>query len=143
MIDNFSKPKSVTILCNNITKFFKMNSVNFFLSKIPVDAAQGRVNCALEMEDRSGIKPMLYVIAVNMDGTLKDVTKRYAGEHFDTQTRKSRTATESWFQETLGFFERKKKNSMDVAEEKYLESISSKAPMPTTVGKLIFFSFFS
>ena len=116
---------------------------NFFPSKITVDAAQGRVNCALEMEDRSGIKPMLYVIAVNMDGTLKDVTKRYAGEHFDTQTRKSRTATESWFQETLGFFERKKKNSMDVAEEKYLESISSKAPMPTTVGKLIFKVFFS
>ena len=110
----------------------------FLFSKITVDVAQGRVNCALEMEERSGIKPMLYVIAVNMDGTLKDVTKRYAGEHFDTQTRKSRTATESWFQETLGFFERKKKNSMDVAEEKYLESISSKAPMPTTVGKLFF-----
>ena len=56
---------------------------------------------AQEMEERCGIKPMLYVIAANADGTLRDVTKRYAGERYDTQTRKARSSTESWFQETI------------------------------------------
>ena len=42
---------------------------------VPVDVDQGRVNCADEMEERCGIKPMLYVVAINADGTFKDVTR--------------------------------------------------------------------
>lgn len=42
---------------------------------VTVDVDQGRVDCAKEMEERSGIKPLLYIIAANADGTLKDVTR--------------------------------------------------------------------
>ena len=42
---------------------------------ITVDVDQGRVNCAQEMEERCGIKPLLYIVAVNADGSFKDVTR--------------------------------------------------------------------
>lgn len=101
---------------------------------ITVDVDQGRVDCAKEMEDRCGIKPMLYVVAANADGTLKDVTKRYARERYDTQTRKARNPTESWFSETLRNFERKPRKSIDDEEDKDLEKISTSAPLPTSIG---------
>ena len=50
-------------------------SVSYKSGWVTVDIDQGRVNCAQEMEERCGIKPLLYVIAANADGTLKDVTR--------------------------------------------------------------------
>lgn len=41
-----------------------------------VDVVFSKVRCADEMEGRA-TKPVLYVIAANPDGTVKDVTMRY------------------------------------------------------------------
>ena len=42
---------------------------------VTVDVDKCRVDCAAEMEERVGIKPLLYIIAANADGSLKDVTR--------------------------------------------------------------------
>ena len=138
---NTEKKTTTTKKCKSSSNASKKKGVPYWIEVyiaksgwVTVDIAEGRVNCTPEMEERCGIKPMLYVIAANADGTLKDVTKRYGGERFDTQIRKARIATETWFQETLAYFTRKNRKSIDEEEDKFLESISSKAPMPTTVG---------
>ena len=101
---------------------------------ITVDIDQGRVNCASEMEERCGIKPLLYIVAINADSTFKDVTRRYAGERFDTQVRKSRSMTDAWFSDTLQPFLRKERKSIDDEEDKQLEKLATSAPMPTSIG---------
>ena len=46
------------------------------------------------------------------------IFRRYARERYDTQTRKARNPTESWFNETLQPFLRKGRKSLDEEEEK-------------------------
>jgi xeroderma pigmentosum group C-complementing protein len=60
--------------------------------------------------------------------------RRYAAERYDTQTRKARNPTESWLTEMINPFERKDRTAMDDEEDKQLVSISTSAPLPTTVG---------
>ncbi len=101
---------------------------------ITVDIDQGRVNCPQEMEERCGIKPLMYILACNSDASLKDVTRRYAGEKFDTHVRKSRSMTSDWFEETLAPFVRRQRKSIDEEEDKQLEKLATSAPMPTNIG---------
>ena len=101
---------------------------------ITVDVDQGRTNCPLELEERCAIKPMLYVVAANADNSLKDVTKRYGGDKYDTHIRKARNMTEEWFNATLKPFERQQRKSIDDEEDKQLKNISTAAPMPTSIA---------
>merc|ERR1719233_650962 len=55
---------------------------------IPVDLSSGKVNNPAELE-RLASRPMLYVLAINNEGRIKDVTQRYASNYL-TQTRKMR-----------------------------------------------------
>jgi hypothetical protein len=50
-----------------------------------VDVIGCKVDCAGDMEEGAS-KPMLYAMACNADGTVKDVTMRYAKEYL-TNTR--------------------------------------------------------
>ena len=61
-----SKPKGLPYWCEVYVK----NS-----GWVTVDVDQGRVDCAQEMEERCAISPLLYVVAINADGTFKDVTR--------------------------------------------------------------------
>ena len=101
---------------------------------ITVDVDQGRTNCPLELEERCAIKPMLYVVAANADNSLKDVTKRYGGDKYDTHIRKARNMTEEWFNSTIKPFERQQRKSIDDEEDKQLKNISTAAPMPTSIA---------
>lgn len=57
---------------------------------VPVDIVHGRTNCATELETLC-VKPILYVVACNSDGTIKDLTKKYVNPStYLTQTRKAR-----------------------------------------------------
>jgi len=66
---------------------------------LAVDVVAGKVKCAAEMESRAS-KPLLYVLAANEDGTVKDVTKRYSPD-FNGSTLKKRSQTEEFMQETI------------------------------------------
>ena len=101
---------------------------------ITVDVDQARTNCPLELEERCAIKPMLYVVAANADNSLKDVTKRYGGDKYDTHIRKARNMTEEWFNSTLKPFERQQRKSIDDEEDIQLSNISTAAPMPTSIA---------
>ena len=94
---------------------------------IPVDMTSGKVNSAVDIESRAG-KPLLYVLAVNNQGRVKDVTRRYASNYL-TVTRKART-DESWLAETLSPW----RDRDSAKEDEELARRSEEAPLPTNVG---------
>ena len=70
---------------------------------ITVDLVHGRINCVGEMESLCK-KPILYIVAVNNDGTVKDLTKKYVSPAtYLTQTRKLRVSQE-WLDQVLDPF---------------------------------------
>ena len=70
---------------------------------ITVDIVHGRINCVGEMESLCK-KPILYIVAVNNDGTVKDLTKKYVSPStYLTQTRKLRVSQE-WLDQVLDPF---------------------------------------
>jgi len=94
---------------------------------IPVDLFSGKVNNPTELE-RLASRPMLYVLAINNKGKIKDVTQRYASNYL-TQTRKMRV-DQDWLEATLApFMDRDGEK-----EDKELEKKMGEAPLPTNVG---------
>ena len=94
---------------------------------IPVDVLSGKINNPSEIESRLA-KPVLYVLAVNMKGLVKDVTRRYSSNYL-TQSRKLRV-DENWFGETLSpWLDRDNKK-----EDTELVKKSEEGPLPTSVS---------
>ena len=94
---------------------------------IPVDVLTGKMNNPADIESRLA-KPVIYVLAVNMKGRVKDVTRRYSS-HYLTQSRKLRVE-EKWFDETLRpWLDRENKK-----EDSELIKKSEEAPLPTSVA---------
>ena len=105
--------------------------VEVFLNKekkwIPVDVLSGRINNTSDIESRLA-KPVMYVLAVNMKGLVKDVTRRYSSNYL-TQARKQRV-DENWFGETLRpWLDRDNKK-----EDNELIKKSEEGPLPTSVS---------
>jgi len=94
---------------------------------IPVDLSSGKVNNPSELE-RLASRPMLYVLAINNKGRIKDVTQRYASNYL-TQTRKMRV-DQDWLDATLNPFMDKEGEK----EDKELAKKMGEAPLPTNVG---------
>jgi xeroderma pigmentosum group C-complementing protein len=70
---------------------------------VTVDIIHGRINCVGEMENMCK-KPILYIVAINNDGTLKDLTKKYVSPStFLTQTRKIRVS-QDWLDQVFDPF---------------------------------------
>ena len=73
---------------------------------VTIDIIHGRVNCVSEMENLCK-KPILYIIAVNNDGTVKDLTKKYVSPStYLTQTQKLRVSQE-WLDKVMDPFKPK------------------------------------
>ena len=125
--------KSQTALNSDKTKnICKQNYwVEVFLNKerkwIPVDVLTGKVNNPSDIESRLA-KPVMYVLAVNMKGQVKDVTRRYSSNYL-TQSRKLRV-DEQWFESTLcPWLDRDNKK-----EDTELVKKSEEGPLPTSVS---------
>ena len=118
---------------------------------VPVDMISGRINCASVIEHnlfgkyskaknksithKSG--QILYVVAANSDGSLKDVTKRYTSDKYMTVTRKARAPVEEWIGRTLRPFKASEKSSqgkIETVENRHLEKVLEDAPMPKSLG---------
>ena len=94
---------------------------------IPVDVLSGKINNPSDIESRLA-KPVLYVLAVNMKGLVKDVTRRYSSNYL-TQSRKLRV-DENWLGETLSpWLDRDNKK-----EDTELVKKSEEGPLPTSVS---------
>ena len=118
---------------------------------VTVDVINGRVDCPAAIENNllgrmskgknkmimNTSEKILYVIAANTDGSLKDVTKRYTSDKYMTITRKLRAPVEEWIGLTLKPFEaieRTKQGKIETVENRYLEKALANAPMPKTLG---------
>jgi len=117
---------------------------------VPVDVVSGKVGCAAEMESRAfgvavakdtkkpanSTKSLLYVIGANVDGSMRDVTRRYTASKYDTVTRKARVA-EEFVAETLRPFLPSHNSILDrihAQEDSKMDKKMASAPMPTSVG---------
>ncbi|XP_043668129.1 DNA repair protein complementing XP-C cells homolog isoform X1 [Vespula pensylvanica] len=98
---------------------------------ISVNIMDEKVHCVEELY-KAASSPVLYVIAWNIDGTLKDVTRRYC-PHWLTVTRKQRI-DEDWFSDTLRFW-KEKKSTISTAEDKLLAQKELEQPLPKTIGE--------
>ncbi|KAK2577499.1 hypothetical protein KPH14_003594 [Odynerus spinipes] len=98
---------------------------------ISVNIMDGKVHCATELYGKAG-SPVLYIIAWNVDGTLKDVTRRYCA-HWLTVTRKKRI-DEEWFKYTLRPW-KEKDTPLSQSEDKLLAQRELEQPLPKTIGE--------
>ncbi|KAL2740562.1 DNA repair protein complementing XP-C cells isoform X1 [Vespula squamosa] len=98
---------------------------------ISVNIMDEKVHCVEELY-KAASSPVLYVIAWNIDGTLKDVTRRYC-PHWLTVTHKQRI-DEDWFNNTLHSW-KEKKSTISESEDKLLARKELEQPLPKTIGE--------
>lgn len=94
---------------------------------ISVDILTGKVHQISDLESRLS-KPVLYILAANNKGKVKDVSRRYCS-NFLTQTRKLRV-DQNWFEQTLQPWIDEANNWEDAE----LTKKSEEAPLPTNVS---------
>ncbi len=98
-----------------------------------VDVVRGKAGSSSVAEMEAGAsQPMLYVVACDETGSVKDVTRRYVASKFMTDTRKKRVA-ELWIEETLGPF-RTRDRAGDEKEDRQLQKALEALPMPTSIS---------
>ncbi|XP_046813479.1 DNA repair protein complementing XP-C cells homolog isoform X1 [Vespa crabro] len=119
----------------NNTKNYKNFWLEIYLESeenwISVNIMDEKVHCVEELY-KAASRPVLYVIAWNIDGTLRDVTRRYC-PHWLTVTRKQRI-DEDWFSDTLHFW-KEKKSMISESEDKLLAQKELEQPLPKTIGE--------
>lgn len=98
---------------------------------ISVNVMDEKVHCAAELYKKAS-SPVLYVIAWNIDGTLKDVTRRYC-PNWLTVTRKQRI-DEDWLRNTLSPW-KEKETPLSQSEDRLLAQRELQQPLPKTIGE--------
>ncbi|KAL3852981.1 hypothetical protein ACJMK2_016578 [Sinanodonta woodiana] len=97
---------------------------------ICIDCHTCQLNKPYEIERRAA-KPVHYVLAFNTEGTLKDVTARYASQWM-TETRKLRIESD-WWEETLEPY-RPLNTDVEEREDQEIKSHLIQKPLPTSVS---------
>lgn len=98
---------------------------------ISVNVPDEKIHCITDIYKKA-TSPVLYVIAWNSLGTLKDVTRRYCPQWL-TVTRKQRV-DEKWWSETLAFW-KEKETAISKNEDEMLLQRELEQPLPKTVGE--------
>lgn len=98
---------------------------------ISVDVIKGQVHCVQELHSRA-TQPVIYVVAWNNNGTLKDVTSRYS-KNWNTVTRKLRDDP-AWWKQTLKPYQ-EKKNAREKEEDEELARQQLDQPLPTAISE--------
>ncbi|XP_044729023.1 DNA repair protein complementing XP-C cells homolog [Chrysoperla carnea] len=98
---------------------------------ISVDVVKGQVHCVQELHTRA-TQPVIYVVAWNNNGTLKDVTSRYS-KNWNTVTRKLRDDP-TWWNRTLKPYQ-EKKNAREKEEDEELARQQLDQPLPTAISE--------
>ncbi|XP_052863533.1 DNA repair protein complementing XP-C cells homolog [Anopheles cruzii] len=98
---------------------------------IPMDVLLGKLQCVEDIV-RHASSPMLYVLAWNNDGSIKDVSARYCAQYL-TVTQKLRIM-QPWMDNTLLQF-RGERSARDIVEDRELNRILEERPLPKTIGE--------
>ena len=119
---------------------------------VTVDIVNGRIDCPSALEkylcgttkngkgkviSKNKSRHILYAIAGNIDGSLKDTTKRYTSETYTTSTRRFRLPVEDYIQQTLHIFKAStgsNQSKIESNENECLEKALAAAPMPKNLG---------
>ena len=117
---------------------------------VTVDIVNGRIQSPSSLErylfrpptkgksaSKSKIGQILYAIAGNIDGTMNDVTKRYASEKYYVTTQRTRQPVENWIQQTLLPYKADRtseQGKLDRLEHSQLEKAVAGAPIPKSLG---------
>uniref|UniRef100_A0A182P8P0 Rad4 beta-hairpin domain-containing protein n=1 Tax=Anopheles epiroticus TaxID=199890 RepID=A0A182P8P0_9DIPT len=99
---------------------------------IPLDVTRGLTECANEIVQQAS-SPMLYVLAWNNDGSIKDVSARYCADYL-TVTIKHRIM-QQWMDNVLAPFDTQQSTPRDIAEDRELNRILEERPLPRTVAE--------
>ncbi|XP_033216214.1 DNA repair protein complementing XP-C cells homolog isoform X3 [Belonocnema kinseyi] len=100
-------------------------------SWICVSVTNAKIHCVNEIYKKIS-DPVLYIVAYNPGGTVKDVTRRYC-PNWLTVTRKQRV-DENWWRDALKPW-KEKKTSISEAEDKMLLQRELEQPLPKTVSE--------
>ncbi|XP_012229942.1 DNA repair protein complementing XP-C cells [Linepithema humile] len=98
---------------------------------ICVNVMDSNVDCVTEIYKKAS-KPVLYVIAYNSEGLIKDVTRRYCPQWLSV-TRKQRI-DEKWWIETLTYWQ-EKETAISKQEDELLLQKELEQPLPKTVSE--------
>ncbi|CAL7942086.1 unnamed protein product [Xylocopa violacea] len=99
-------------------------------SWICASVMEEKIHCVNEVYKKA-TKPVLYVVAWNSQGLIKDVTRRYCSQWL-TVTRKQRI-DEKWWVETLSYW-KEKDTVISKAEDEMLLQRELEQPLPKTSG---------
>ncbi|XP_041760535.1 DNA repair protein complementing XP-C cells homolog [Anopheles merus] len=125
----------------NSTKTSSCNKLNLWIEAfaeeeqcwIPLDVTRGLMECVNEIVQQAST-PMLYVLAWNNDGSIKDISARYCADYL-TVTIKHRIM-QQWMDNVLGPFRGGKQcAARDAAEDRELNRILEERPLPRTVAE--------
>lgn len=98
---------------------------------VPIDAVAAKVHC-LDHIVKQASSPLVYILAWNNDGTIKDVSARYC-PNYATTTKKLRVE-DDWLEETLAKF-RGKRTARDIEEDRTLNRALMEQPLPKTISE--------
>lgn len=98
---------------------------------VPIDVVAAKVHC-LEQIVKLASSPLVYVLAWNNDGTIKDVSARYC-PNYSTTTKKLRVE-DDWLDETLDKF-KGKRTARDIEEDRVLNRALMEQPLPKTISE--------
>uniref|UniRef100_A0A182VXS8 Rad4 beta-hairpin domain-containing protein n=1 Tax=Anopheles minimus TaxID=112268 RepID=A0A182VXS8_9DIPT len=99
---------------------------------IPLDVTRGLLECVSEIVQQAS-SPMLYVLAWNNDGTIKDVSARYCADYLTVAIK--HRIMQQWMDNTLFPYSGDGRSSRDIAEDRELNRILEERPLPRTVSE--------
>uniref|UniRef100_A0A182JVP4 Rad4 beta-hairpin domain-containing protein n=1 Tax=Anopheles christyi TaxID=43041 RepID=A0A182JVP4_9DIPT len=100
---------------------------------IPLDVTRGLMECVNEIVQQAS-SPMLYVLAWNNDGSIKDVSARYCADYLTVAIK--HRIMQQWMDNVLAPFEGGKHcSARDAAEDRELNRILEERPLPRTVAE--------
>uniref|UniRef100_A0A182QNX0 Rad4 beta-hairpin domain-containing protein n=1 Tax=Anopheles farauti TaxID=69004 RepID=A0A182QNX0_9DIPT len=98
---------------------------------IPMDVTRGTMQCVDELVQHAS-SPMLYVLAWNNDGSIKDVTARYCADYLTVAVKLR--IMQQWMDNVLCAF-RGDRTTRDIAEDRELSRILEERPLPRTISE--------
>ncbi|XP_033120286.1 DNA repair protein complementing XP-C cells homolog isoform X1 [Anneissia japonica] len=134
----FNSEKSVEVIGEK-KKTFQSGSdvwVEVFLESnkkwVCIDCMRSILNCPGKCE-KYATQPLVYVLAFSKDGSIKDLTQKYASKWTHTMKLRIDYIEPKWWQATLKPFRTKDKKQEETEDRQLQESLLNK-PMPTSIN---------
>ncbi|XP_050068452.1 DNA repair protein complementing XP-C cells homolog [Anopheles maculipalpis] len=99
---------------------------------VPLDVTRGLLDCVTELVQQAS-SPMLYILAWNNDGSIKDVSARYCADYLTVAIK--HRIMQQWMDNLLFPYSGDRQTVRDIAEDRELNRILEERPLPRTVSE--------